>query len=129
MTTPKIESGSVATSTIAADPSLTRHTALTRRLLILAIAGAGVAWLYAPAGRMLVVQSGQATALGRIAHRLTLRPPETAFEHGTKSVRIAAGGQRSGIKQGRVFLESGRSYDGSVWIKIESGAPRLALHP
>jgi hypothetical protein len=55
MTIHKIESESVATSTIAADPSLTRHTALTRRLLILAIAGAGVAWLYAPAGRMLVV--------------------------------------------------------------------------
>ena len=25
------------------------------------------------------------------------------------------------------FLESGRSYDGSVWIKIESGAPRMSL--
>jgi hypothetical protein len=55
MTIHKIESGSVATSTIAADPSLTRHTALTRRLIILAIVGAGVAWLFGPTGRMLVV--------------------------------------------------------------------------
>jgi alpha-L-arabinofuranosidase len=42
-------------------------------------------------------------------------------------VRIAAGGQRSGIRQRRVFLESGRTYDGSVWIKVEAGAPRLSL--
>ena len=34
---------------------------------------------------------------------------------------------RPGIRQGRIFLESGRSYDGSVWIKIESGAPRVSL--
>jgi hypothetical protein len=26
-----------------------------------------------------------------------------------------------------VFLESGRSYDGSAWIKVESGAPRVSL--
>ncbi len=55
MTIHKIESGSVATSTIAADPAPTRHTALARRLMILAIVGAGVAWLSGPPGRMLVV--------------------------------------------------------------------------
>ena len=26
-----------------------------------------------------------------------------------------------------MFLESGRSYDGSIWIRIEAGAPRLSL--
>jgi alpha-N-arabinofuranosidase len=56
-----------------------------------------------------------------------VRVVETPFEHGTNSVRITAGGQRSGIRQGRVFLESGRRYDGSVWIKIEAGAPRMSL--
>src|SRR6266508_1170226 len=35
-------------------------------------------------GRMLVVQTGRATALGQIADRLTLRPPETDFEHGVR---------------------------------------------
>src|SRR5947209_8522973 len=45
-----------------------------------------------------------------------------AFERGTKSVRIAAGREAAGIRQRRVFLESGRTYDGSVWIKIDSGA-------
>jgi alpha-N-arabinofuranosidase len=56
-----------------------------------------------------------------------VRIEDARFERGTKSVRIAAAGQRSGIRQARVFLESGRSYDGSVWIKVESGAPRLSL--
>jgi alpha-N-arabinofuranosidase len=52
---------------------------------------------------------------------------ETPFERGTRSVRIAAGDQRSGISQGRVFVESGQSYDGSAWIKVEAGAPRVSL--
>src|SRR5690349_10664968 len=55
MTIHKIESESVATSTIAADPSPARHTSLPRQLIILAVAGAGVAWLFGPPGRMLVV--------------------------------------------------------------------------
>ena len=55
------------------------------------------------------------------------RVVDSTFERGTKSVRITAGAQRAGIRQRRVFLESGRSYDGSLWIKVESGAPRLSL--
>jgi alpha-N-arabinofuranosidase len=57
----------------------------------------------------------------------SVRVVETSFERGAKSVRLIAGRQGSGIRQARVFLESGRSYDGSVWIKIESGTPRLSL--
>jgi alpha-N-arabinofuranosidase len=56
-----------------------------------------------------------------------VRAVDTQFERGSKSVRITAGGQRTGIRQRRVFLESGRSYDGSVWIRIASGAPRVSL--
>jgi alpha-N-arabinofuranosidase len=52
---------------------------------------------------------------------------EVPFERGTKSVRLAAGRERAGIRQERIYLESGRRYDGSVWIRIESGAPRLSL--
>jgi alpha-L-arabinofuranosidase len=55
------------------------------------------------------------------------RVAETAFERGAKSVRLTAGVQPAGIRQERVFVESGRGYDGSVWIKIETGAPRLSL--
>jgi alpha-N-arabinofuranosidase len=56
-----------------------------------------------------------------------VRVDETAFKRGTKSVRITANGRPSGIRQARIFMESGRSYDGSVWIKVESGTPRLSL--
>ena len=34
--------------------------------------------------RALVVQTGPATAFGQIAKKLTLRPPETEFEHGVR---------------------------------------------
>ena len=56
-----------------------------------------------------------------------VRVVDARFDNGAKSVRIAAGRQPAGIRQGRVFLESGRSYDGSLWIRIESGAPRVSL--
>ena len=56
-----------------------------------------------------------------------VRVVDTRFERGSKSVRITAGRPRTGIRQGRVFLESGRSYDGSAWIKAQTGAPRLSL--
>jgi Mg2+-importing ATPase len=36
------------------------------------------------AARCLVVRTGAATEFGAIAHRLTLRPPETEFERGTR---------------------------------------------
>ncbi|MBX6365637.1 MAG: magnesium-translocating P-type ATPase, partial [Gemmatimonadetes bacterium] len=35
-------------------------------------------------GRALVVRTGKATEFGRIAGRLRVRPPETAFEHGVR---------------------------------------------
>src|SRR3954453_12897567 len=56
-----------------------------------------------------------------------VRIVEVPFERGANSARLVAAGQRVGIRQERVALESGRTYDGSVWIKIESGAPRLSL--
>ena len=56
-----------------------------------------------------------------------VRVVEVPFERGAKSVRLIAARQPAGIRQERVSLESGRSYDGSVWIKIESGAPRVSL--
>ncbi len=52
---------------------------------------------------------------------------ELEFQNGSKSVRLAPDGGRAGIRQGRVFLESGRQYDGSVWLKRESGSAQLAL--
>ena len=56
-----------------------------------------------------------------------VRVVETQFERGTKSVRMTAGSRPAGIRQRRIYLESGRTYDGSVWVKVESGAPRVSL--
>ncbi|NJD09824.1 MAG: alpha-N-arabinofuranosidase [Gemmatimonadetes bacterium] len=76
---------------------------------------------------------------------------DVRFQTGTKSVRLqagpepagtgnsgraAAGRPRSdanpqtrpaGIRQGRIYLEAGRTYDGYVWLKPESGAPRVTF--
>ena len=61
-------------------------------------------------------------AAGRGARRGDVRSSVARRACGSPPAR-----QPAGIRQERVFLESGRSYDGSVWIKIESGAPRLSL--
>src|SRR4051794_18942545 len=56
-----------------------------------------------------------------------VRIVEVPFERGARSARLVASRQPAGIRQQRVALESGRTYDGSVWIKIESGGPRMSL--
>jgi alpha-N-arabinofuranosidase len=52
---------------------------------------------------------------------------DVAFERGSKSVRIAAGRAASGLRQARIALESGARYDGSVWLNVEAGSPRVVL--
>jgi alpha-N-arabinofuranosidase len=52
---------------------------------------------------------------------------DVAFERGSKSVRIDARRQSAGIRQGRVAIESGRTYDGSIWIRPESNAVSASL--
>ena len=37
------------------------------------------------------------------------------FQNGRKSVRLDVSGGRAGIRQGRVNMEAGRKYDGSLW--------------
>ncbi len=49
------------------------------------------------------------------------------FENGEKSVRLQADLGTAGIRQERVFVEQGRTYDGSVWIMPERGALRLTF--
>src|SRR5512143_95369 len=52
---------------------------------------------------------------------------EVDFKNGKKSVRLRAEGGHAGIRQGRVFVDAGREYDGSIWIKREAGAVRVTL--
>ena len=56
-----------------------------------------------------------------------VRVVEVPFRRGTKSVQITAGRQPAGIRQRRVLVENGRRYDGSVWVRVASDAPRVSL--
>jgi alpha-L-arabinofuranosidase len=49
------------------------------------------------------------------------------FEQGTRSVRLSANGGTGGIRQDRLYLEAGQTYDGSVWLKPEQGALAVSL--
>lgn len=49
------------------------------------------------------------------------------FKNGKKSVRLHADGGRAGIRQGRLFVDAGREYDGSLWVRREDGSPELTL--
>jgi alpha-N-arabinofuranosidase len=54
---------------------------------------------------------------------------ELNFQNGKKSVRLHVDGEggRAGIRQGRVYLQAGQKYEGSLWIKLEQGSPQLML--
>ncbi len=49
------------------------------------------------------------------------------FQNGTKSVRLRVEGGRAAIRQGRLFLDTGVKYEGSLWLKRETGSPHLTL--
>jgi alpha-N-arabinofuranosidase len=49
------------------------------------------------------------------------------FEQGERSVRISANQGPAGLRQGRIYLQAGQTYDGSVWVNPEQGALELAL--
>jgi len=52
---------------------------------------------------------------------------ETVFRGSAKSVRLEVDDGQAGIRQGRIFVDSGQTYDGSVWAKRESGASQLTF--
>lgn len=52
---------------------------------------------------------------------------EIVFQGSTKSVRLEVDGGHAGIRQGRIFVDSGQAYDGSVWVKRDSGNPQLTF--
>jgi alpha-N-arabinofuranosidase len=52
---------------------------------------------------------------------------DVEFSNGKKSVRLQADGGRAAIRQRRIFVENGRSYDGWVWARREQGTPELTL--
>ena len=42
-------------------------------------------------------------------------------------MRLHVEGGRAGIRQGRVYVDAGVKYDGSLWVKREEGSPQLTL--
>jgi alpha-N-arabinofuranosidase len=61
------------------------------------------------------------------AERGVVEIADLQFSNGKKSVRLRADGGRAGIRQRRIFVESGRTYDGWAWVRREQGAPELTL--
>jgi alpha-N-arabinofuranosidase len=49
------------------------------------------------------------------------------FKSGEKSLRLNGEGGSAGIKQDRIYLQAGIGYDGSVWVKPESGSPKVKI--
>jgi alpha-L-arabinofuranosidase len=47
------------------------------------------------------------------------------FQSGEKSLRLQSDNGTAGIRQGRVYLQQGYTYNGSVWLKPESGSPQV----
>jgi alpha-N-arabinofuranosidase len=52
---------------------------------------------------------------------------DVEFQNGRKSVRLHAAAGSAGIRQGRLYVEAGQKYDGSLWVKREEGSPQLML--
>src|SRR6187455_758268 len=51
----------------------------------------------------------------------------TKFERGEQSVRLAARKGATGIRQGRLYVEAGQTYDGSLWLDPEGGTLAVSL--
>ena len=49
------------------------------------------------------------------------------FENGAKSLRLETTNGIAGVRQGGVFLQQGYDYNGSLWLKPESGAVQVRL--
>jgi alpha-N-arabinofuranosidase len=52
---------------------------------------------------------------------------DVEFSNGKKSVRLQPDGERAAIRQRRIFVENGRTYDGWVWVRREQGTPEVTL--
>jgi alpha-N-arabinofuranosidase len=50
---------------------------------------------------------------------------DVKFKNGEKSLRLQADHGTAGIRQERIYLQQGQEYNGSVWIKPESGTLQL----
>jgi alpha-N-arabinofuranosidase len=61
------------------------------------------------------------------SERASVENADVDFRNGKKSVRLKSAGGRAGIRQGRIYIAAGQTYDGSLWVNKEAGSPRLTL--
>ena len=52
---------------------------------------------------------------------------DVTFQKGLKSLRLSPGNGTATIKQDRLYVQKDVAYDGSLWVKPESGKPQLQL--
>jgi alpha-N-arabinofuranosidase len=53
---------------------------------------------------------------------------DTAFQKGLKSIRLSPANGTVGISQRRLYVQKGIAYNGSLWMKPETGAVSISLH-
>jgi alpha-N-arabinofuranosidase len=61
------------------------------------------------------------------ADRGSVAIADVEFNNGKKSVRLHVEGGRAAIRQGRIYVDAGHKYDGSLWLKREEGSAQLTL--
>jgi len=49
------------------------------------------------------------------------------FENGEKSVRLGANDGVASIQEARIYIQQGYEYNGSVWLKPETGSPNVSI--
>ncbi len=61
------------------------------------------------------------------AERGSVQLADVKFENGEKSVRLDVNDGTAGIRQGRLYVQIGYQYNGSVWLKPERGTAKVSL--
>ena len=56
-----------------------------------------------------------------------VRIENVKFENGEKSLRLSVNNGTAGVRQGRIYLQNGFSYDGSLWLKPEQDSVNVTF--
>lgn len=61
------------------------------------------------------------------ADRGAVQVADVKSENGERSVRIEVNNGTAGIRQGRIYVQAGCEYNGSVWLKSEQGTVKVTF--
>ena len=82
-------------------------------------------WFNAPNHRYGVRSHGYGKVLYVVDG--SVESADVKFENGRKSIRIELNNGTAGIHQGRVYIQDGFDYNGSVWLKPEQGSVQVTF--